>query len=431
MGDPSANLTRVALWGFGRCGHEAKWAIEQSEPQRYEIAAIFDRNFEELNARGETGLHIQDPNLVEELYARGEFEGVIISIANRYAWIEVAGKLNSLSVPVILCEAEYASPGQFEQDPFEYELVDSKGYETHIFKDLYLNQTFNSYTPFVFNAEGDVNAAFIHDYQATADTIAKLYRPHPFETVVRLQGDWCFPANIYSDNYWHFTYEVMPEVWCLEEAGYAGNYLLRWTPFAEELLGLAGIDLARVVWTRDLDVSTTYQFERLVHVAPDADEIRSTAPALCRMADAIIANLPETDAEYPERVFLKRTGTRRLLGADETLARYGFVAIDPGKLSVTEQVRYLNHARIAVSPHGANSTNSLYMRPGTAFIETFPINYVAPLCIYTMAERGVAYLQTVEVYGFETPFECNPEKDYRLMPLTLEMQIENAIKLTE
>ena len=35
-----------------------------------------------------------------------------------------------------------------------------------------------------------------------------------------MPGDWCIPANYYSDNYWHFTFEVMDQIEILEEAGF-------------------------------------------------------------------------------------------------------------------------------------------------------------------------------------------------------------------
>ena len=150
------------------------------------------------------------------------------------------------------------------------------------------------------------------------------------------------------------------------------------------------------------------------------------------MTGVLLASLlRETpDREYHSRVFVRRIGRRKLLGAEELLRKYGFTPIVPEELSVREQMLYFHHADIVLCPHGANSTNSLYMRPGSVFIETFGKNWVYPSCIPTLFLGGVHYLPVVE-WPIQSVDQTNGSVDYSIQPPLLEMAIQNAITITE
>jgi capsular polysaccharide biosynthesis protein len=62
----------------------------------------------------------------------------------------------------------------------------------------------------------------------------------------------------------------------------------------------------------------------------------------------------------------------------ELLRGYGFIAVDPGKLSVAEQIATFARAELIVGPHGAGLTNILFAGPGARVIELFPAGYMLP-----------------------------------------------------
>ncbi len=51
------------------------------------------------------------------------------------------------------------------------------------------------------------------------------------------------------------------------------------------------------------------------------------------------------------------------------LAGHGFVSVNPGGLSLTDQVSLFADAEIVVGPHGAGLTNAVFMPPGGAVVE--------------------------------------------------------------
>ena len=90
------------------------------------------------------------------------------------------------------------------------------------------------------------------------------------------------------------------------------------------------------------------------------------------------------DSSYPRYIYVKRIGYRKLINGDRFTEKYGFTTIIPEELSVEEQMNYFHNANIVLCPHGANSTNCLYMHEGSAFVEIFSerwcLNVNADVC---------------------------------------------------
>jgi hypothetical protein len=82
----------------------------------------------------------------------------------------------------------------------------------------------------------------------------------------------------------------------------------------------------------------------------------------------------EGRAKGDKRLYVARGGAprRRVLNeaaVEKLLAGYGFESINPGRLSVAEQVALFADARIVAGPHGAGLTNAVFMAPGGAVVE--------------------------------------------------------------
>ena len=189
----------------------------------------------------------------------------------------------------------------------------------------------------------------------------------------------------------------------------------------------------RIVWLDDFNQEAIYRFEKAIIIAHETYSFAQSAPLLAAAGEIIARNAESTDdgsIGYPSRLFVKRVGTRKLLGADDLLERYGFTTIVPEELSLVEQIRYFVHADIVLSPHGANSANSHYMRPGSVLIETFGKGYINPWSPEIIKLKGAYYL-----YCSETPyFGCSsrePVEDYHVDSTILELLINAAIKLTD
>jgi capsular polysaccharide biosynthesis protein len=76
----------------------------------------------------------------------------------------------------------------------------------------------------------------------------------------------------------------------------------------------------------------------------------------------------------------------------ELLTERGFTVVDPGALSVAEQIRACAGASIIVGAHGAGLTNLMFAAPGAAVVELFPGGHVLPDCYWTLS-RSVPGLE--------------------------------------
>ena len=431
----------IALWGYGFNGKDTEAAIVRLYSDQLRITAIFDSRFGELQ-RSEYGTPVRDPAEIGDCYRQGLFDSVMITVHDREQKSAISSLLAVHGIPVYE-EAEevsnrslFRTPDHFPRGRAGFSWQGQAGYGFHVLRDMRMAFVRSSYTAFLFGENGCIlSSQWLNQHFWDDVPYLTLFVPPVEKETVFLPGEWCFLAKVWSANYWHFTYESMDQMWLLEKSGYTGRYILPKTSYSPELIALLGIDPERISWREDFDRDTVYQFETLVCTELLRDDRRKSAPVLLEMSEHILSRLPPVEREYPRRVFVRRIGTRKLLldeKSEALLDKLGFETIVPEDLSVLEQILYFNRADIVFSPHGANSTNSLYMRPGTAFIEAFPYGYVNPCCIETSYRSGLYYLPVVEPQDRSRPIGQNaPFRDYKLPPQLLEMTVLNAVRLTE
>jgi capsular polysaccharide biosynthesis protein len=77
----------------------------------------------------------------------------------------------------------------------------------------------------------------------------------------------------------------------------------------------------------------------------------------------------------------------------EALSARGFRSVDPGQLTLAEEIKTFAEADIIVSAHGAALTNIVFASPGSLLIELFPGRNVVP-CYWKLAHTvpGLSYL---------------------------------------
>jgi capsular polysaccharide biosynthesis protein len=183
-------------------------------------------------------------------------------------------------------------------------------------------------------------------------------------------------------NYYHFLMDALPRLGILEEAlpdVRPDSYLVDTsTRYHRELVGLLGLDPARL---RAPARGVSLRPERLlVPSLPNASTL--AAPATTAWLNQ---HLPPVDVrDKPELLYITRghtKHTRRVVREQELLQRLtkrGFVTLDPGTVSVQEQIDHFAAARVIVAPHGAALTNLNFCKPGVRLLELFAPGYLNP-----------------------------------------------------
>lgn len=183
-----------------------------------------------------------------------------------------------------------------------------------------------------------------------------------------------------SNNYYHFLLDVLPRLAvldaCVPDAKPDALYLPTATRYQQELLALTGLDTATVVETRKHRAVRAETL--LVPSLPNPDEL---APGW--LVAWLRERLPAVDtADKPRRIFVTRGDrphTRRLESEPALwpqLEARGFARIDPGTMSVRDQIDHFAAAEAIIGVHGAALTNLVFARPGVRVLELFAPAYL-------------------------------------------------------
>jgi hypothetical protein len=423
-------MMKIAIWGYGKYGRRMFESLTRLCPEEYEVACVYDTAYRKLNtAEGEHALRIRNPAEMPEDYKKGVFEKILLCIFN--VWQKPKQFLNKYSIP----ELHLGSPDNFypmllfEQvvKPFQ---MQQEGYDFCVLKNvngamanyesdelLYLYDNKGRVLKEHWSHWGVAHIAFVHDYPFN-------FRNHNADKKF-FKGEYCVLTKKFAGNYWHFTYQCLDVVWLLEKAGYRGKYIIPNKRFCSELMQLLDIAPERIITLSTFEHNKEYIFENVFYIASNKNHAIHSVPVLLEIAEYIRKKLP-VDQSLPKKLYVKRIGTRKLLGADKLLSEYGFAVMIPENYSVLEQMVLFYNADIVFCVHGANSTNCLYMRKGTVFIEAFSSKWMNRCNLYTTVTNGVHYLP---VSTLETIRDNNYDaviRDFMFPEILLRSSIQNA-----
>lgn len=203
-------------------------------------------------------------------------------------------------------------------------------------------------------------------------------QPHP-AAPLEVEGRLGVLAARGDANYYHFLHDVLPRIELVENSGF--DAVDRWyvpatTRFQRELLELLGLD-AYV----DADAHPHVRADCLVVPGLPAPIERNPPWVSAFLRRRLLPSV--TVAAGPD-IYVTRgaaANNRSVLNEADLLTRLtarGFVAVDPGALSVREQIAAFAGARRIVAPHGAALANLAFASPGSAVIELFPAGCLLP-----------------------------------------------------
>ena len=425
---------KIAIWGYGKYGRRMFESLTRFCPDEYEVVRVYDSAYQKLKQTdGEHPLPILNPEDLTADYKNGVFEKVLLCIFDYFASRELKKLLREHSIPELHLGKpdDFYSMSVFDQGekPFA---IQQEGYEFCVLKNLCgaMANYESDELLYLFDFKGRVlKEHWSHLLYINAPCV---YDP-PFDLkknsteVINLKGQYCILTKKHAGNYWHFTFQCLDVVWLLEKAGYQGYYVIPNKSFCNELLRLLDVAPERIICHSKFEHNKTYVFEEVFYVALNGPYEIYTTPVLYEMAEYIKKKLT-VDPSLPKKIYVKRIGRRKLLNADDLIAEYGFTTMVPEEYSVKEQMMLFYNADIVFSVHGANSTNCLYMRKGTIFIEAFSSYWINGCNLNSLAAAGINYLP---VNALETAFENKDGivRDFEIPEILLHMTIQNAFHI--
>lgn len=232
-----------------------------------------------------------------------------------------------------------------------------------------------------------VTAGGTFDFETSPYFSIDDWREHPLFLRRRLPSIETFDGTLLalatrggSYSYYHFLFDVLPRYGVFAETmdGVEPDalYLPTTTTYQQQLLELTGLDRHAVVETGK---NRAVQASRLL--VPSAPNPLEVAPRW--MVDWVRKQLPPGEAtDKPRRIYVTRGGakhTRRLESEAEAWPRLkdrGFARLDPGTMSVRDQIDHFAAAEIIVGLHGGALTNLVFAQPGVKVLEIFAPTYV-------------------------------------------------------
>jgi hypothetical protein len=240
------------------------------------------------------------------------------------------------------------------------------------------------------------------DYQTSGYFGLSSWREHPVFLRPTLGTVEHVPGTVLSlttrgaaANYYHFMYDAIARYGVFEESlpGTRIDAVIvpHATRYQKQLLELAGIEGP---WLQPR-ANHTFTADRLL--VPSTPNQALDAPRSA--VSWLRKRLPATSTgDTPKRLYLSRgnlPNTRRYVEEAALMARLekqGFTMIDPGTLTVQEQINAFAGAEFILAPHGAGLTNITFCSPGAKVMEMFAPSYVH-LGLWNIAEAidGVEY----------------------------------------
>ena len=426
-------MTKIAIWGYGKYGRRMYESLTRFCNDEYEVVRVYDRDYQSLkNTVGEKILPIHNPDDLLEDYGKGLFEKVLLC----FLWYEVLIKprefLKKYSVPElhIGSEDDFCSASCFEQGTKPF-VIQQEGYSFCVLKNMHAamaNYESNELL-YLFNHEGRVlrehwpefKSLHIYDYPfSLKNSITETFF---------LKGQYCILAKFLASNYWHFTYQCLDVAWLLEKAGFQGKYVIPNAKFCSELLHMLDIDPERIIPLSRFEHNKIYIFEEVFCITFSVDKREYCSSVLLQVAEKLKKKL-SINPLLPKRIYIKRIGRRKLLDADDIISEYGFKTIIPENYSVQEQMELFYNADIIFCVHGANSTNCLYMRKGTVFVEAFSSYWMNRCNLYTTVTSGVNYLPVSTLETVRDYYD-GLNGDFKFPKILLRSTIQNAFLIYE
>jgi len=212
------------------------------------------------------------------------------------------------------------------------------------------------------------------------------WREHPLYLRPTLGERQYVPGRVLSlmapgtaTNYYHFLYDAIGRLGVIEECGVETAIDAVVVPhrarYQRELLEMAGVTAPLISLDRGQCVTAD---TLVVPSIPNSAVIAPKGTVSWLRARL----LPEDRHTMSERIYITRgqaKGTRRYLQEEDLwpqLEERGFLRVDPGSLTVREQIALFARAQMVVSPHGAGLSNITFAQPGVQVLEFFAPSYV-------------------------------------------------------
>ncbi len=393
---------RIAIWGYGIYGKRTSESMREYWGGAYIVTKIYDYDVEKQGIDPWWMLEVSDPKDIKKDYDAGLFESVMMCIASPVERSIVKNSLESCGIPFLFPgdESSIVPAGTFANCSNGGLIFGQNDYSVFSMKGMMgaVADHCRYEVMYIFNEEGLIPEESVRHFCFDPD--ARFMLPfrfnHAIPERVKLNGEYCVLARLCSENYWHFTFQNLDCVYLLEKSGYKGKYIICGTESNIILMHELGVGDDRILKCDEFDIHKVYEFEKLLLIAYKGKDLDYSVGVVADIAEKIKSNLILHE-DAPKRLYVNRIGKRRLINGEKIAKKHGFEIFVPEEHTVMEQMEAFYNADIVLTPHGANSTNCIYMRKGTVFAEVLSLKWRYCFNQKICEHLGVHYLNVTGV----------------------------------
>ncbi|GAC1309842.1 MAG: hypothetical protein NVSMB24_26000 [Mucilaginibacter sp.] len=271
--------------------------------------------------------------------------------------------------------------------PFNY----NRSYRTTKATLFYLQHSYLlGHKGLVLTASHQLFQEFSHHFGISS--LKKFLWRHPFYTfstkVKHIEGVGAVLISPESHNYYHWLSDVLPRIKLYESVFDQVDHFCVASNVPVKFLGILkdfGIPDNKILFVKS---DEKLHFDHLFVASLPGSEGRAPRWAVDYIREKLVRKV--SASVNSKKIYLKRGDNiqRKILNEASVinfLQHNGFEIIEPGELSIYDQIDLMTNSKIVVGMHGAALSNILFAREGTIVVEIFSPDYFRTDCYFTIA----------------------------------------------
>jgi hypothetical protein len=207
-------------------------------------------------------------------------------------------------------------------------------------------------------------------------------------------------STAYSFNYYHWMLDALPRLYALKQLKDQCTLILPENSSEIETASILAFlkDIPQLVNTLPISNNETFLCEKMFFTPCISRDMCPPPrdPVLAYVKETLIKHMPDeysANNRHGEMIYLSRSEMhrRRILNEEEflpTLRALGFTILRPERMSLWEQIKCFQHAKVIIGAHGASLTNLIFSND--AYVcELFSSNYLH--CHYMMLSKQLGH----------------------------------------
>ena len=241
----------------------------------------------------------------------------------------------------------------------------------------------------ILTKKNEVFQEFTHNFNISG--LKKFFYKNPFYTYsskfIKAGFTGAVLISPQRQNYYHWISDVLPRIKLYEDVFNEIDYFCVPSNVPTKFLDLLpnfGINKEKLYLVNEKE---KIFFDHLFVASLPGSEGRAPIWAINYLREKLVKINESTPRE---KFYIKRgIGTKRQVVNEvkviEVLEQKGFKIINPDELTVFDQIKLMEKAKVVISVHGAALTNLLFVNKNTSVIEIFSSDYFRTDCFYTIS----------------------------------------------